>query len=154
MIDFIITRRGDLRDVCNVRVLRSAECDTDHKMVRGKFKLHVRKKTRMEGVKVPKRINVTKLNQPDVCQQLPDTLDHLKFDGTWENFKDQVYSTGVEVLGMNQRKHRDWFDENDVEINQLLETKHSLHKSRLDPNTNKSQVEKSLKSTKQPCNVS
>ena len=69
MID-IITRRDDLGDVCNVRVLRSAECDTDHKMVRGKFKLQIRKKTRMEGVKFPKRINVSKLNQHDVCKNL------------------------------------------------------------------------------------
>ena len=74
MIDFIITRRDDLRDVCNVRMLLSAECDTDHKLVRVKFKLQVRKKTRMEGVKVPKRINVSKLNQPDVCQQLSDQI--------------------------------------------------------------------------------
>ena len=98
MIDFIITRRDDIRDVCNACVLCSAECDTDHKMVCRKFKLPVQKKTRMEGAKVPKRINVTKLNQPDICQHLSDTLDHLNIDGTWENFKDQVYSTGVEVL--------------------------------------------------------
>ena len=149
MIDYIITRRDDLSDVCNVRVLRSAECDTDHKMVRGKFKLQVRRKTRMEGVKVPKRINVSKLNRPDVCQQLSDTFDHLSFDGTWENFKGQVYSIGVEVLGLNQRKHRDWFDENDAEIGQLLETKYSIHKSLLNPNlTNRSQIEKRFKEHK------
>ena len=38
------------------------------------IKLQVRKKTRMEGMKVPKRINVTKVNRPGVCQQLSDTL--------------------------------------------------------------------------------
>jgi hypothetical protein len=149
MIDFIITRRGDLRDVCNVRVLRSAECDTDHKMVRGKFKLQIRKKIRMEGVKVPKRINVSKLNQPDVCKILCDTFENLHFDGSWENFKNQVYTTGVEVLGLNQKKHRDWFDENDVAIKQLIETKNFLHKSLLNSNlTDRAQVEKSLKEHK------
>ena len=87
MID-IITRRDDLRDVCNVRMLRSAECDTDRKMVRGKFKLQIRKKTRMEGVNVPKRINVCKLNR-HVCRNLCDTFENLNFDGTWETFKNQ-----------------------------------------------------------------
>ena len=106
MIDFTITRRDDLSDVCNIRVLRSAECDTNHKMVRGKFKLQIRKKTRMEGVKVLKRINVSKLNQRDVCRNLCDTFENLNFDGTSENFKNQVYATGVEVLGLNQKKHR------------------------------------------------
>ena len=92
MIDFIITRRDDLRDVCNVCVLRSAECDTDHKI-------------RMEGVKVPKRINVSKLNQHDVCRNICDTFENLNFDGT-SNFKDQVCATGVEVRDLNQKKHR------------------------------------------------
>ena len=58
MIDFIITRRNDLRDVCNVRVLRGDNCYNDHKMVSGKFMFQIQKKIRMEGVKVPKRINV------------------------------------------------------------------------------------------------
>ena len=55
MIDFIITRRDDLRDICNVRELRSAECDTDHKMLCGKFKLQIRKKARM---RVQARVSV------------------------------------------------------------------------------------------------
>ena len=73
MIDSIVTRG----DVCNVRVLRNA----DHNMVRGKFKLQIRKKTRMEGANVPKRINVSKLDQPDVCKQLSDSFDNLNFNG-------------------------------------------------------------------------
>jgi hypothetical protein len=28
LIDFILTRKSDLRDICNVKVLRSAECGT------------------------------------------------------------------------------------------------------------------------------
>ena len=44
LIDFILTRKSDLRDICNVKVLRSAECGTDHKLVRGKFKMYIRKK--------------------------------------------------------------------------------------------------------------
>ena len=38
MIDYIIIRKVDIRDVGNVRVLTSGECDTDHKLLRRKFK--------------------------------------------------------------------------------------------------------------------
>ena len=109
MIDYILTRRSDLRDVCNVRVLRSADCDTDHKMICGKFKLCVRKKTRMTGVEVPKRINVTKLKDPETCASLIERMNTIVFDDSWKNFKDQVYATGVEI-------HRDWFDDNDRKL--------------------------------------
>ena len=63
---FIITRMRDIGHICNVRVLRSAECDTAHTLVRGKFKLSIQQKIRMNGVKVPKRLNVSKLAQQDI----------------------------------------------------------------------------------------
>ncbi|KAK2561818.1 MAM and fibronectin type III domain-containing protein 1 [Acropora cervicornis] len=126
MIDYILTRRNDLRDVCNVRVLRSADGDTDHKMVRGKFKLCVRKKTRLTGVEVPKRINVTKLKDPEACASLIAKMSTIVFDDSWKNFKDQVYATGVEILGLKKAIHRDWFDDNDQEIKDLLQTKKIL----------------------------
>ena len=92
---------------------------------------------------------MSKLNQHDVCRKLCDTFENLNFDGTWENFRNQVYATGVEVLGLNQKKHKNWFDENDDAIKQLLETKNSLHKFLLNPNlTDRAQVEKSLKEHK------
>ena len=91
LIDFIITRKRDLGDICNVRVLRSAECDTDHKLVQGKFKLRTRRKIRMSGVKVPKRINVFTLARQDIQKAFSDTMNYISFDRTWEDFKTQVY---------------------------------------------------------------
>ena len=58
MIDFVITRRSDIRNVCKVCVMRGANCDTDHMMVRAKLKVSIRKKVRMSGVKEPKCIDV------------------------------------------------------------------------------------------------
>ena len=63
ILDYIITRKRDLQDVSTVRVLRGAECGTDHKLVRGKIKMRIRKKIRATGVKVPKRIDVSKLQK-------------------------------------------------------------------------------------------
>ena len=33
----------------------------------------------------------------------------------------------AEVVGLSTRKHQDWFDEADKEIQELLEKKHSCH---------------------------
>ena len=123
-----------MRDVCNVRVSRSADCGTDHKMVRGKFKLQVRKKTRMPGVEVPKRINVAKLKDPDTRRTLNEKMSSITFDESWESFKDQVYATGVEVLGLKKNVHRDWFDDNDLEITELLQAKRNLSDKLLNDN--------------------
>lgn len=49
LIEFILTKRKDIGDVCNV--LGSAECD--YTLVREKFKLCIRM-IRMNGLKFPK----------------------------------------------------------------------------------------------------
>lgn len=65
MIDIIIHKQ-DSSDACSVHVMHSTECGSDHKLVRGKFKLHICKRIRMDGVKASKEIDVTKLKQADV----------------------------------------------------------------------------------------
>ena len=127
LIDFIITRKSNLADICNVKVLRSAECGTDHKLVRGKFKFCIRKKVRMEGVKVPKRIDVSKLMQDDICKQFQARLDQVNLEESWDQFKNNMYTVGAETLGFKQRKHQDWFDDNNLEIKELLDEKHRQH---------------------------
>ena len=104
LIDYIITRKRDLADVCNVQVLRSAECDTNHRLVRGKFKLHICKKIPLSGVKVPKQLDVSKLHDLNMCSIVRDKLDHLDFDGTWDQFKEQIYSVSLESLGLQRKK--------------------------------------------------
>lgn len=90
MIYFIITRRDDLKDA---RVFNSAECDTDQKLIRGKFKLQVGRKVSLVIVTVPKRINVARVSQSGMFQQLSDAFSNVTFSGSWGNFKDQAYSS-------------------------------------------------------------
>ena len=115
LIEFIITRKQDSGDVYNVCVLPSAECDTDHKLVRGKFKLRICKK-----VKVPKRINVSRHKQKEMCKAFSDKMDTVIFDRTWDDFKNQVYQVGVDLLGYVEKHHKE-----------LLRTKHLLHEKLL-----------------------
>ena len=85
------------------------------------------KKVRGNGIKVPKRIDVSKLQIPEMRNNLCNTFENVEFDGTWDQLKTNLYNIGVDVLGLKKRKHRDWFDENDFEISKLIETKNLLH---------------------------
>ena len=135
MIDFIITRRRNLRDFCKVRVMRGANCDTDHMMVRAKLKMCIRKKVRSSGVKVPKRIDISKLSSPDAKASLTQAYNSHDFtDCTWDEFKDTVYQKGVEVLGLRKTRRRDWFADNSLQINQLLEKKRAALVQKLNAN--------------------
>ena len=107
MVDYIITRKGNIGDASIVRVIRSTECGTDHFMVRGKFMFRIRKKSRMTGVQAPERIDVAKLEHPDSREALSDAFDSLRFDSSWSNFREQVYSVSVDVFGLTRKQHRD-----------------------------------------------
>ena len=93
--------------------------------------------TRQEGAKI---LDVSKLKQDskrqafvnDLCSHL-DALEHSSeaVDESWIVFRDTVHSSAMDSLGPVPRKHQDWFDENDKEIQGLLEEKHQKHKAHL-----------------------
>ena len=45
----------------------------------------------------------------------------------WKQMKTILQETTADVVGLSTRKHHDWFDEADKEIQELLEKKHSCH---------------------------
>ena len=95
---------------------------------------------------MPKRIDVAKWEHPDTRETLSNAFDSLRFDGSWGNFREQLYSMGVDVLGLTRKQHRIWFDENDKNISLLLSTKHKLYKLLLNENLgNRPAVEKAYK---------
>lgn len=49
----------------------------------------------------------------------------------WEKLKTSILQTSVEVLGFSSRKNKDWFDDNHVEIQELLMRKRSTHQAHL-----------------------
>ena len=132
LLDYIVCRRSDLRNFCKVKVMRGADCDTDHLMVRAKLKVSIRRKSRFNGVKVPKRIDISRLKDTDVRDALKSEFDQTDFSGCdWGSFKKLVYDKGSETLGLRVTKHRDWFGDNSVEINSLLDEKRNAHQQLL-----------------------
>ena len=135
LIDYIIVRQADRQDVKVTRVIPLAECWTDHRLVISKLTFTIKAKRRPQGKKLPKRINVSKLNVPANADQLAskmtDKLTTLEFgrtnpDDEWSSFRDTVHSIAYETLGSTVKRHQDWFDENDDQIQDLLATKRRL----------------------------
>ena len=110
-----------------------ADCWTDHRFVVSKFNLRIQPVRRPQGRKVPKKLDVSKLKQDskrqafvnDLCSSL-DALEHSSedVDESWIVFRDTIHSSAMDFLGSVSRKHQDWFDENDKDIQGLLEDKH------------------------------
>ena len=58
-------------------------------------------------------------------------MNNISFEGTWKDFKTQVYKAGADLLGFVKKQHKDWFDDNDANIEELLKIKRQLHQSLL-----------------------
>ena len=74
ILDYLIIRKRDLQDVCTVRVMRGADCGTDHRLIRGKMNLCIMRKNRSKGVNLPKRIDVSRLKETEVRDNLQRAL--------------------------------------------------------------------------------
>jgi len=160
LIDYVIVRKKDRQDVRITKSMCGAECWTDHRLIITKLSFHIQPKRRPQGVKAPKRLNISKLRDNSTKQSFIDTLDErlesLTIDSkdverNWCTLRDMVYNTALETLGPSTRQHKDWFDENCSEIQQLLDEKHRAHKAVLsDPSSmSKKSALKNARSTVQ-----
>ena len=154
MLDYILTRKPDIQDLHTVKVMRGAECWTDHRLVRAKLSLRIKKCIRKSIVSVPKRINVEKLKSPkseNLFVEAINNLEPLDNKNMWTDFKVKVFDAATVTLGFRSIKHSDWFDENNAEIKVLLDVKSEALKRTLLPNLStraKSDAVHTFKNTK------
>ena len=137
LTDYVIVRRKDRQDVRVTKTMCGTDCWTDHRLVVNKLNLRIQPVRRPQGKLVPKKLDVSKLKQDskrqafvnDLCSRL-DALEHSSedVDESWTVFRDTAHSSAMDSLEPVSRKHQDWFDENDNEIQGLLEEKHQKHK--------------------------
>ena len=136
-IDFILTRRRDIKDITITRAMRGADCWSDHLLLRCRaaFQLHHKHRHQPSNL-VRKKLDVKKLRDPDTCTALADSLtsalqdtptDGDDLESVWCTFRDTVYNTAKSVLGHPKRKQPDWFDECNQEIQDLLTQKRKAH---------------------------
>ncbi|KAL8596262.1 hypothetical protein ACOMHN_021302 [Nucella lapillus] len=121
LIDYLITRRCDIRDILITRAMRGADCWTDHILLQCRAAFQLAHKHRRQARSVRKKLDVKKLKEPQVQQALKDAFaDSLlsvyqaddDVEAAWSSFRDAVYNSAKSVLGHPRKKHQDWFDEN------------------------------------------
>ena len=125
LLDYIIVRQRDRRDVLDTRALRGAGCGTDHVMLRSRLRTCRRKRHCGTGAKPPRKLNTSALKgqmkQKELTQEMDENWDSNNSENDieekWATLKDTVYQTASDVLDYPKRKHQDWFDEHDEHLN-------------------------------------
>nr|VZI44919.1 unnamed protein product [Spirometra erinaceieuropaei] len=147
LLDYVLVRRRDQRDVLVTKAIVGADGWTDHRLVISKMRIRLQPRRRPEGKRPPGNLNVALLSLPahllHFNNELAQRLDNLPIaaaaaaenasvENRWCQLRDTVQSTALAVLGRAPRQHQDWFDDNDAAIRNLLAEKNRPHKAYVD----------------------
>jgi hypothetical protein len=138
ILDYAIVRQRDLRDVCSTRVMRSANCSTDHHMLRCKLRFSVKRKRHVPAD--PMRILDTQsLRSPDVNAAFVEAIRVSCIDNDPSDvvidelkaFKEMVCGAAQLSLQKRTKRSKDWFIDVHGEILHLLSAKNAAHQTAL-----------------------
>nr|VZI26313.1 unnamed protein product [Spirometra erinaceieuropaei] len=148
LLDYVLVRRRDQRDVLVTKAIAGADGWTDHRLVISKMRIRLQPRRRPQGKRPPGKLNVALLSLPahhlhfsnDLAQRLDNlpiaadaaAAENASVENRWCQLRDTVQSTALAVLGRAPRQHQDWFDDNDAAIRNLLAEKNRLHKAYVD----------------------
>nr|VZI48145.1 unnamed protein product [Spirometra erinaceieuropaei] len=156
LLDYVLVRRRDQRDVLVTKAIAGADGWTDHRLVISKMRIRLQPRRRPQGKRPPGKLNVALLSLPahrlHFSNELAQLLDNLPIaaaaddaaaaasaaaenasvENRWCQLRDTVQSTALAVLGRAPRQHQDWFDDNDAALRNLLSEKNRLHKAYVD----------------------
>nr|VZI43366.1 unnamed protein product [Spirometra erinaceieuropaei] len=153
LLDYVLVRRRDQRDVLVTKAIAGADGWTDHRLVISKMRIRLQPRRRPQGKRPPGKLNVALLSLPahrlHFSNELAQRLDNLPIaaaaddaaaaaagnasvENRWCQLRGTVQSTALAVLGRAPRQHQDWFDDNDAAISNLLAEKNRLHKAYVD----------------------
>eukprot|EP00745_Piridium_sociabile_P007467 TRINITY_DN1490_c1_g1_i10.p2 TRINITY_DN1490_c1_g1~~TRINITY_DN1490_c1_g1_i10.p2 ORF type:complete len:209 (-),score=38.86 TRINITY_DN1490_c1_g1_i10:2457-3083(-) len=74
LLDYVIVRQRDRQDVRVTKALCGAECWTDHRLLVSKLNIRIHPPRRPQGIKPPKRVNVSRLSCTAIQQSLAEEL--------------------------------------------------------------------------------
>ncbi|KAL2084419.1 hypothetical protein ACEWY4_019937 [Coilia grayii] len=131
LIDYVIVRARGRKDVNITRAMTCADdCWTDHRLIRSIMNIQLQPKKRTQKKQTQPKFNTDSLGDINKVQQLQNTLleklpnefpEDVK--AHWKALKTTLLDTCKDTLGYKTRKHQDWFDDNDIEIEQLINAK-------------------------------
>lgn len=102
------------------------DCWTDHRLILVKCKLRIPPIRRPQGQNTAKGLNVSRLRSSQVAEDYSSDLEGRlpvtprdgqdNIEEQWEAFRDAVYPTACEDLGLTTRSNHDCFNENEEEV--------------------------------------
>ncbi len=135
MLDYVIVRQRDHKDVHITRCMRGAECWSDHRLIRSKMNLQLADKKQPARVKPPRKLNISLLPAASVIfqQKLTEALGedsataNTNAEEEWCTFENSIYTVAADTLGFVKRSRRDWFDPDISKLLDMLPKKHHEH---------------------------
>nr|VZI29225.1 unnamed protein product [Spirometra erinaceieuropaei] len=122
LLDYVLVRRRDQRDVLVTKAIAGADGWTDHRLVISKMRIRLQPRRRPQAQRLD--------NLPIAAAAA--AAENASVENRWCQLRDTVQSTALVVLGRTTRQHQDWFEDKDVAIRKLLAEKNRLHKAYVD----------------------
>eukprot|EP00117_Sycon_ciliatum_P031110 scpid28552/ scgid24396/ Craniofacial development protein 2; p97 bucentaur protein len=145
-IDYCIIPESCQRQCLDCQVLRSAECDTDHKFLAMRYRLAAVPSFRRQSKPANKPIASAVLTAPsndEVRAKYSTSLDaalvqnwpdELSVDGCWAALKTTVADVAQKCLGRERRKQPDWFLDNRPKIEAALRERDDCYRAWMSTN--------------------
>lgn len=142
LIDYVIVRRCDIKDVLMCRAMRGAECWTDHRMIMAKVHMSVRPPIRKHGAS-GRRLDCARLKDTSTRNEfrcsLAEKLEELELilsggndtDQQWTTISSALHEAAAHSIGYKTKNHQDWFDNNSDTIRNSLNAMHKAHQATL-----------------------
>jgi len=136
LLDYIIVRQEDTKDVQHTRVMPSADFYTDHRLVHASLRMAFKTTKRDKGPQV-KKLDLENLHlcqaefQEKLKNKLTSAILAVEPEELWKDLKTTLQETAAEVGGFSTRKNKDWFDENDDEIQTFIDKKRFAYQTLL-----------------------
>ena len=134
LLDYIIVRQRDVRDVRVTRVMRGAECGTDHKLVRTKVSMRSPKSlycSANRGIRKPdfrslENSSTRTLFQHAISTRVEGLTLCTSIDDQWQRLKENILDAASESIKPCRKRRPDWFDDNNTRISNLVREKNEL----------------------------
>ena len=111
LMDFIIFRQRDIRDVRVTRAMRGAECWTDHRLVRAVLTLHIAPPHGNRPKTVRVAYNVARLKDPSYRARFQQVLDEKLQDRVTTEGSTEKWSSFKETVNETRTKSLEWIPE-------------------------------------------
>ncbi|CAI5770152.1 Hypothetical predicted protein [Podarcis lilfordi] len=112
------------------------DCWTDHRLIRSTMAIKIIPQCRLQGRKPRCKMNTQALQDPikqdcfqmtlkgHLLSEFPDNIEEH-----WTKLKTSIIAACEQTIGYQTKKHQDWFDENDSEIECMIDKKRKAFRS-------------------------